>query len=93
MIFLQMMDESARLLAAQQQIEKDSDGKITVFGLSINETIRECLLNGMSRWADRVKSDFKVADKRYSNMASQLHAEMAIDILHLTDSGIQSCTR
>ncbi|KZP18145.1 vacuolar protein sorting-associated protein 16 [Athelia psychrophila] len=60
-----MMDESARLLAAQQQIEKDSDGKITVFGLSINETIRECLLNGMSRWADRVKSEFKVADKRF----------------------------
>lgn len=63
-----MMDESARLLAMQQQIEKDADGKITVFGLSINETIRECLLNRMSRQADKVKSEFKVPDKRYGNI-------------------------
>jgi hypothetical protein len=60
-----MMDESARLLAFQQQLEKETDGKITFFGLSINETIRTCLLNGMSRRADKIKSDFKVPDKRF----------------------------
>jgi len=60
-----MMDEDARLLAYQQQLEKDSDGKITFFGLSINETLRTLLMNGMSKKADKIKSDFKVADKRF----------------------------
>jgi vacuolar protein sorting-associated protein 16 len=59
-----MMDESARLLTVQQQLEKESDG-ITFFGLSVSETIRTCLLNGMSRRADKTKSEFKVPDKRY----------------------------
>jgi vacuolar protein sorting-associated protein 16 len=59
-----MMDESARLLAVQQQLEKETDGKISFFGLSVNETIRTCLLNGMSKRADRVKSEFKIPDKR-----------------------------
>jgi len=59
-----MMDESVRLLTFQQQLEKETDGKIPFFGLSINETIRICLLNGMSKKADKVKSDFKVPDKR-----------------------------
>jgi hypothetical protein len=59
-----MMDESARLLTLQQQLEKETDGKITFFGLSVSETIRACLLNGMSRRADKIKSDFKVPDKR-----------------------------
>jgi len=60
-----MMDESARLLTAQQQLEKEADGKIVFFGLSVNETIRACLTNGMSKRADKVKSDFKVPDKRF----------------------------
>jgi len=60
-----MMDESARLLVFQQQIEMESDGKISVFGSSVNETIRACLLNGISKKADKAKADFKVPDKRY----------------------------
>ncbi|KAI0346441.1 vacuolar protein sorting-associated protein 16 [Trametopsis cervina] len=60
-----VMDESARLLTFQQQLEKEADGKITFFGLSINETIRTCLINGLSKRADKVKSDFKVPDKRF----------------------------
>ncbi|KAJ7598995.1 Vps16, N-terminal region-domain-containing protein [Mycena floridula] len=59
------MDDSARLLTFQQQLEKEADGKISFFGLSINETIRTCLLNGMAKRADKVKSDFKVSDKRF----------------------------
>ena len=59
-----MMDESARLLQYQQQLEKEADGKISFFGLSINETIRVLLVNGMAKRADKVKSDFKVPDKR-----------------------------
>lgn len=60
-----MMDESARLLAQQQQLEKEADGKISFFGQSVNETIRTLLINGMSKRADKMKSDFKVPDKRY----------------------------
>jgi hypothetical protein len=59
-----MMDESARLLAFQQQLEKEADGKVVFFGLSVNETLRTLLANGMSKRADKVKSDFKVPDKR-----------------------------
>ena len=58
------MDESARLLVTQQQLEKDSDGNVAFFGLSVNETIRSCLLNSMSKKADKLKAEFKVSDKR-----------------------------
>lgn len=61
------MDECARLLAMQQQLEKDAQGKVKFFGLSVSETIRTCLTNGMGNKADRVKSDFKVPDKRCVN--------------------------
>ncbi|KAI0325164.1 vacuolar protein sorting-associated protein 16 [Cubamyces sp. BRFM 1775] len=60
-----MMDESVRLLTFQQQLEKEADGKIAFFGLSVNETIRTCLVNGMAKRADKLKSDFKVPDKRF----------------------------
>jgi hypothetical protein len=60
-----MMDESARLLTWQQQLEKESDGKIKFFGLSVNETIRTCVINNMSKRADKTKADFKVPDKRF----------------------------
>jgi vacuolar protein sorting-associated protein 16 len=59
-----MTDEAIRLLTLQQQLEKETDGKISFFGLSVNETIRTCLLNGMSKKADKIKSDLKVPDKR-----------------------------
>jgi hypothetical protein len=58
------MDENARFLAFQQQLEKETDGKIKFFGLSVTETIRSCLLNGMSKRADKIKSEFKVPERR-----------------------------
>ncbi|KZT04540.1 vacuolar protein sorting-associated protein 16 [Laetiporus sulphureus 93-53] len=60
-----MMDEYTRLLTTQQQLEKESDGKIAFFGLSVNETIRTCLINGMIKRTDKLKSEFKVPDKRF----------------------------
>jgi len=60
-----MMDESARLLTLQQQFENETNGNIKFFGLSTSETIRVCILNDLSKKADKVKSDFKVADKRF----------------------------
>ena len=60
------MDESVRLLTLQQQLEKESDGKVAFFGQSVNETITTCLVNGMAKRADKIKSDFKVPDKWYA---------------------------
>ncbi|KAF8637938.1 hypothetical protein AX17_002559 [Amanita inopinata Kibby_2008] len=60
-----MMDESVRLLTLQEQLEKEADGKVAFFGLSVNETIRVCVMNSMSKRADKIKTDFKVPDKRF----------------------------
>jgi vacuolar protein sorting-associated protein 16 len=60
-----MMDENVKLMNLQQQLEKEADGRVAFFGLSVNETIRECILSGMSKRADKVRSDFKVPDKRF----------------------------
>ncbi|KAJ3721964.1 Vps16, C-terminal region-domain-containing protein [Lentinula raphanica] len=60
-----MMDESSRLLGLQQQLEGEADGKVVFFGLSVTETIRACIVNGMLKRADKIKSDFKVPDKRF----------------------------
>jgi hypothetical protein len=65
-----MTDEYARLLGFQQQLENETDGKIKFFGLSVNETIRACVLNGFSKRADKIKSDFKVPDKRFVSVES-----------------------
>lgn len=58
------MDESVRLLALQQQLEKEAKGKVEFFGASVNETMRRCMLNDLSKWADKIKVEFKVPDKR-----------------------------
>lgn len=60
-----MMDESVRILTIQQQLEKETNGKISFFGLSVNCTIRECIMNGLSKRADKIKVDFKISDKRF----------------------------
>lgn len=59
----QMIDDQIKLLALQQGLEQESPGKSFV-GLSINETIRACLLAGLGKKADKIRSDYKVPDKR-----------------------------
>ncbi|BGO93965.1 Vacuolar protein sorting-associated protein 16 [Rhodotorula toruloides] len=61
-----MVDDHIRLLVFQQQLEQDSaaSGK-TFVGLSVNETIRQCILAGMDKKAEKVRSEFKVPDKRF----------------------------
>lgn len=66
-----MMDESARLHAFQQQLEKEMNEKITFFGQSVNGTIKTCLLNGLLKKADKIKSDFKVPDKRCVSLCTK----------------------
>jgi hypothetical protein len=58
-----MTEEHVRLLALQQQFEKE-DTSVAFVGQSVNDTITTCLLNGMTKRADKVRSEFKVPDKR-----------------------------
>lgn len=84
------MDESVRLLTLQQQLEKESDGKIAFFGLSINETLHTCIVNGMAKRADKIKSDFKVPDKRLVTecilICSYSYAVLQVLVLETTRS-------
>ncbi|KAM0749316.1 vacuolar protein sorting-associated protein 16 [Meredithblackwellia eburnea MCA 4105] len=59
-----MVDDQLKLLTFQQTLEQESPGK-SFTGLSINETIRACIIGGLSKKADKVRSDFKVPDKRF----------------------------
>lgn len=81
-----MMDESSRLLNLQQQLEKEADGKVAFFGLSVNETIRVCIVNGMAKRADKVKSEFKVPDKRF--VPFTCGNDSHVDIMLPLDSGM-----
>ena len=46
-------------------LEKETDDKILFIGLSVSDMIRTCLLNGMSKRAEKVRSDFNAPDKWY----------------------------
>lgn len=59
-----MMDESYRLLSLQQAFEREADNRLVLAGLSINETIRSCIVAGLPKKAERIRTDFKVPDKR-----------------------------
>ncbi|KAI5475070.1 hypothetical protein MNV49_001946 [Pseudohyphozyma bogoriensis] len=61
---LAMVEDQIRLLTFQQTLEQESPGK-TFVGLSVNETIRTCITTGLAKKADKLKSDFKVPDKRF----------------------------
>jgi vacuolar protein sorting-associated protein 16 len=64
-----MMDDYARLLNLQEQLEKEAENRIKFVGQSVSETIRTCLLNGMAKRADKIRSDFKVPEKRFVQSA------------------------
>ena len=81
-----MMDESSRLLNLQQQLEKEADGKVAFFGLSVNETIRVCIVNGMAKRDDKVKSEFKVPDKRFVSFKCGNNSH--VDVIIPLDSGM-----
>ena len=85
----EMVDESAKLFTLQQQLEKDTGGRINLFGLSVNETIRTCLVNGMSKEADSVKGAFKVPDKRCVTLLPEVPPKMLTRSLAF---GTSSCT-
>ncbi|KAG8797121.1 hypothetical protein FRC16_009196 [Serendipita sp. 398] len=60
-----MVEESARLLALQQTLEKDVDGKAPFVGLSVSDTIMLCIQCGLSKRAERMRGEWKVSDRQY----------------------------
>lgn len=69
-----MVDDQIRLLVLQQQLEQEAAASGRPFvGLSVNATIRQCLLAGLDKKADKTRSDFKVPDKRCAAFGLFLH--------------------
>ncbi|RHZ79068.1 hypothetical protein Glove_152g21 [Diversispora epigaea] len=57
------IDENIKLLQAQSQLEKDLN--LPLIGLSLSETIHKCITSNNSGKANKLKSDFKIPDKRF----------------------------
>ncbi|EJD40200.1 vacuolar protein sorting-associated protein 16 [Auricularia subglabra TFB-10046 SS5] len=66
-----MMDENIKLMAFQLDLEKEVEHKVKFVGLSVSETIKTCLVNGLSKKADKVKKDWVVPDKRFWHIKLQ----------------------
>ncbi|KAK0537430.1 Vacuolar protein sorting-associated protein 16 [Tilletia horrida] len=62
-----LIEEQSRLLGFQAALEAEDGGggQHRYIGLSVNETIRQCLLQGMMRKAEKLRTDWKVPDKRW----------------------------
>ncbi|MCO5573258.1 hypothetical protein L7F22_027027 [Adiantum nelumboides] len=60
-----LCDEYAKLIGFQLALEKEDGGRSSFVGLSVNETVRQCLIKNMAKKADKLRSDFKVPDKRF----------------------------
>jgi hypothetical protein len=58
-----MTDEQVKLLVAQLSLEKDLGQSFV--GLAMSETITKLLLIGNTSKASKIKSDFKVSEKRF----------------------------
>ncbi|CAG8569116.1 1317_t:CDS:10 [Ambispora gerdemannii] len=58
------LDENIKLLHKQSQLEKDIAGQQFV-GLSLSETVHKCIMAKESSKADKLRSEFKIPDKRF----------------------------
>ncbi|GAA6059266.1 hypothetical protein JCM10212_006659 [Sporobolomyces blumeae] len=59
-----MTEEHVKLLILQQTLESESPTQRKYVGLSVNETIRACILDRMDKKVDKIKKDYAVPDKR-----------------------------
>ncbi|GAA5914776.1 tethering complex subunit VPS16 [Sporobolomyces salmoneus] len=60
-----MTEEHVKLLILQQTLESESPNKRKYVGLSVNDTIRTCISDGLEKRVDKIKKDFSVPDKRF----------------------------
>lgn len=66
MLTFQMCEDELKLLAAQQNLQTEGGESFNVplVGLSLNETVRQCLIHNMGKKAEKLRTDFKIPDKR-----------------------------
>ena len=57
------MDEQIKLISLQSQLERDTGHSFA--SMSVSETISKCLQLGHGNRAAKIKSEYKVPDKRY----------------------------
>lgn len=63
-VSMQMAEDSLRLLTLQEQMERELENKYSFAGLNVNETISYLLQIGLGKRAEKIRSDWKVPDKR-----------------------------
>lgn len=59
-----MAEDSLRLLTLQDQMERELENKYSLVGLNVNETMSYLLQIGLGKRAEKIRSDWKVPDKR-----------------------------
>lgn len=63
-----MIADQIKLLAFQQTLDQESGTAATsrsYIGLSLNETIKSCIVAGLEKKAEKLRSEWKVSDKRF----------------------------
>jgi hypothetical protein len=67
-----MMSDYEKLTSLQRDFDKELLARDTaanphpsLLGLSVNETMRECIVLGLPKRADQLRSKFSVPDKRH----------------------------
>jgi hypothetical protein len=60
-----MAEDSLRLLTLQEQMERELENKYSFVGLNVNETMSYLLQIGLGKRAEKIRSDWRVPDKRY----------------------------
>lgn len=69
-----MCDDTRKLIRQQQQMNEKSVQTFT--GLSVHDTVKQLLRSGDIKTAEKIKSDYKVPDKRYWWLRIQVFAEL-----------------
>jgi hypothetical protein len=59
-----MAEDSLRLLTLQEQMERELENKYSFVGLNVNETMSYLLQIGLGKRAEKIRSEWKVPDKR-----------------------------
>ncbi|PWN40711.1 hypothetical protein IE81DRAFT_325313 [Ceraceosorus guamensis] len=63
-----LAEEDVRLLGFQAAMEREEGGRSTWLGCSLAETIRQLLIRGDNKRAEKLRSDFKLTDARFGSI-------------------------
>ncbi|CAO1620419.1 unnamed protein product [Parajaminaea phylloscopi] len=63
-----LVDESVKLLSLQSALEREDGGRSQWLHLSLNDTLRELCVKRWHKKAEKLRSDFKIPDKRFASV-------------------------